>query len=518
MRTGLCAGAGLLCLLLVASSPGFGQDFDQLLKAVDKLEASLQTRLDQESQKRQQAIEELRADVVTAQTSSVSKEEFDDLREQLAALMVRQSEPDGMAWRRRIQDELSDLRKQIEEMHSGKAASASGISDEELAALAADIAWLKAENTRLSELLVGGEQYVSTDGVPMPVADRQKVDRLTQRLTVLNEQLEQVIAHGNAQPAPARSNSVWDGLSLGGFVDASNYSDHNTSENSFGLDQVEVNIGQEFSPRARVQADIEYVNDGQGGFDLDLEQGYFTYSAGSARQWRFSFGKFNAPIGFEAVDPPDMYQYSGGLVGSYCIPGNLTGLLLATELGSGVDLAAYIVNGWDVNTDNNQDKTVGTRLGFSPFENLNFGLSAISGPEHDDNNSSRRTVFDIDLAYSLTDNWLWGGEFNHGTETGVLADNGDASWSGFLIMTNIGFAERWGITGRFDYLNDRDGVLTDLAQEWKAVTLSPSVELTDALGGLVEFRYDFSNREAFASDDSMKDSQFTTAVEFIYTF
>jgi hypothetical protein len=518
MRTGALAIAALVCLGLTMAVPAEGQDFEQLLQAVDKLEANLQARLEKESRQRQQAVEELRAEIAQARKGSVDSGELDRLTEGLARLKAERSQPIDSEWQKSIEKQVAELRKRIDELAGQQQNPIPDISQEELAQLTADIAWLKAENTRLQEMIEGSHQYVSTDEMAIPQADRQQVNELTRRLTNLNEQLEKMVAQDDAQPSPAKSDGFLGGLALNGFVDASNYSDFNTSENSFGLDQVEVDISQEFSSRARVQADIEYVSDGQGGFDLDLEQGYFTYSAGSAQPWHFSFGRFNAPIGFEGVDPPDMYQYSGGLVGSYCVPGNLTGLLVTTEFGSTFDWAVYAVNGWDVNTDNNQDKTVGSRLGISPFANFSFGLSAISGPERDNNNSSRRTVFDLDLTYNLTESWLWGGEFNYGTETNVLAAGGDADWTGFLIMTNIGFAERWGVTGRFDYLSDNDGVLTGQAQDWKAVTLSPSVALTDALGGLVEFRYDFSNQQTFASDDGMKDNQFTTAVEFIYTF
>lgn len=509
---------GLICLGLIIAVPISAQDFEQLLKAVDKLEASLQERLDQESRQRQQEVEQLRTEIADVKQEPQDSRQFDEIREQLAAIQASQSNSVDTAWRNQMERRIEGLSEQIAALATQQTQPAAGITDEDLAVILSDIAWLKAENTRLNELLEGGSQFVSTDAMAIPPAERQRVEDLTERLTVLNEQLERVIDRDKAQTDPASVPGPFDGLSIGGFIDASNFSDFNTSENSFGLDQVEVDIGHDFSSRAQVQADIEYVSDGQGGFNLDLEQGYFTYAVGSHEQWQFQFGKFNAPIGFESVDPPDMYQYSGGLVGSYCLPTNLTGLLVRTQVGSSVQWAAYAVNGWDVNTDNNQDKTLGTRLGVNPFTNLGLGLSTISGPERDNNNSSRRTVIDLDLTYVVTESWLWGGDFNYGTETNVLADGGDADWTGFLVMTNIGFAERWAVTGRFDYLNDRHGVLTGLRQEWKAVTVSPSVTLTDALGGLVEFRYDFSDKPAFAGNDGVEDNLFTTAVEFIYTF
>jgi hypothetical protein len=252
---------------------------------------------------------------------------------------------------------------------------------------------------------------------------------------------------------------------------------------------------------------------------MDLEQGYLTYKFGSATSWSMNFGKFNAPIGFELLDAPDMYQYSHALVFDLGLPTNLTGLMMTAEFSAVFDWTFYVVNGWDVNTDNNKDKTLGTRLGVTPSKNLNFGFSAISGPESDGNNSSRRTVIDWDLTYSPFERWTIGWELNWGNETKALADNASGAWIGFLFMNNWALSDRFAMTTRFDYFDDKDGLRTGDTQKLWAFCWSPFMSIADGLGTLVEFRIDGSNEDTFTGSDGLPTgTKISTAWEFTYGF
>ena len=64
------------------------------------------------------------------------------------------------------------------------------------------------------------------------------------------------------------------GLSVVGFVDASYAYDAKTSANTFGFDQVELDFGKKLGKFGLLNADLEWLNDGKGGFDVSVEQGY----------------------------------------------------------------------------------------------------------------------------------------------------------------------------------------------------------------------------------------------------
>jgi hypothetical protein len=252
-----------------------------------------------------------------------------------------------------------------------------------------------------------------------------------------------------------------------------------------------------FSDKATVRADIEYVNSGGGEFKMDVEQAYLSYNLGSTQKWAFSFGKFNAPLGFESVDAPGRYQHSYAAISSYALPANLTGASLSTQFSPAIDAIVYLVNGWDVNSDNNSGKTWGTRWGLTPIADLNFGLSAVTGPEQADRTDSRRSVFDLDLTYQITPTFLFGGEVNYGMESKVLTNGEDAKWFGFLLMSNIGLSGNINLTMRADYLKDNNGHHTGYSQDLKAFTIAPRLKIVDGLEGLVEMKYEFSNHEVF---------------------
>lgn len=465
------ARLGLLLVVLAAVLPWQAvpaQNLDALLKAVDKIEASLSQMVEKETATRNKQIAELKASI--------------------AGL-------DGSA-------------------------PAGGVTEEQLADVMAELVALRVEVQSLKRSLSNNAKQLASidpDSWVSPGASEEQVDEVSRKLEAINDRLSTMSASGDHPPSHAER---WNGIEFSGFVDASDFNDHNSGEASFGLDQVEVDITKEFSGKASLRADIEYVSDGAGGFGMDLEQGYLTYNLGSATSWSFNFGKFNAPIGFELLDAPDMYQYSHALVFNLGLPTNLTGMMVTAEFPAVIDWTFYVVNGWDVNTDNNKEKTIGTRVGITPVSNLNFGFSAISGAELDDNNSSRRTVFDWDLTYNPFDFWTVGWEFNYGIETKVLApDNASGNWLGFLVMNNWSLGDRFGLTARVDYFDDQDGLRTGDAQKLWAFCVSPSMSIVDGLGTLIEVRVDGSDEKTFTGADGQpKDSQISTAWEFTYGF
>ncbi len=315
-----------------------------------------------------------------------------------------------------------------------------------------------------------------------------------------------------------------------GFADASYLYNTHDINGEFSLDQVEVDIIHQSSEKTLVRADLEWIKDGEG-FIAQVEQAFMTYT--TDRGWGFTFGKFNAPIGFELLDPVDMYQFSHALVFDYGLPTNLTGASVAKDFGPGFDIIGYVSNGWDRNTMAGANVTWGGRLGYS---NSGFigGLSAISGKEEMDAENEEdpimpftRTVYDIDLSYE-TGMWLFGGEYNMGkvTETMEVGDV-DQEWNGFLLMTHVAYANWTGLTVRYDYFDDKDGyafggVLNaddDLEfQKVQSITVCPTFSLDENFGALVELRIDKSNRTGAFQDKDGENTDTNTTIAFEMTY
>ena len=233
----------------------------------------------------------------------------------------------------------------------------------------------------------------------------------------------------------------------------------------------------------------------------------------------FTLGKFNTPFGRLPVDAPDRDQYSPALSYTYSRPQNVLGLMITRSCSPVVNWSLYLVNGWDVNIDNNKDKTIGTRLRLRPVDRISFGFSAVTGPERDDNNSSRRSVFNIDFEVRPARSWLLAGEVNYGLETRALENNAQVDWLALTVLSRLEISGRAGITGRFDFFSDPDGLRTGYVQDLKALSLAPSLSLAENLDARLEGRCDFSNRKVFlGADEDPHDYRITTAFELIYRF
>lgn len=293
---------------------------------------------------------------------------------------------------------------------------------------------------------------------------------------------------------------------ISGFADASYVYDTAEANGEFGLDQVEIDVVRRTGEKTVVRADFEWVKNGEA-FDAQVEQAFMTYSCDGG--WDFTFGKFNAPMGFELLDPVDMFQFSHALVFDHGLPTNLTGAAAARDLGRGFDIVAHVSNGWDRNSSAGGNATWGGRVGFASA-GFSGGLSAISGKEREDVDGAEgdaftRTVFDVDLSYA-GGAWTLGGEFNRGDVT-VEAPGGDIDreWTGLLLMAHYDHTDRLGLTVRYDWFDDPDGwAFGDIDGEFQtiqAIAVCPTFALADNLGALLELRVEKSDRDAYADRD-----------------
>ncbi len=318
---------------------------------------------------------------------------------------------------------------------------------------------------------------------------------------------------------------------LTGFVDAS-YTDFQYTDSTFALDEIELDIEAKLDEKTSLRLDVNYREvDSTGGLTSDeiFEQGYITYSTELGIPLEFTFGKFNAPIGFELLDPVDMFQFSHGLVFNNAIPTNVTGAMLKLTPVEMVEFNLYLVNGWDVNVDNNGSRTIGTRLGITPVEGVNIGLSYITGVEQPTGVADQdvRSVFDLDFTITAVDKLTIGGEYNVGTEenqSALVADD-DAKWTAYSLMANYEVTEEAGLTLRYENFDDEEGSRLGLdpvlsnAQEVTSLTVAALYALGENAGVLFEYRQDSSSEDAYTeSDGTPTDTMAGYALEFTYKF
>jgi hypothetical protein len=306
-------------------------------------------------------------------------------------------------------------------------------------------------------------------------------------------------------------------VKLTGFVDASFLYNLESTKSTFGFNQAELDIQRPIEQFGEIRIDLEMTNDQSENFDYAAEQGYIMLTPAFLGQTEIVFGKFNAPIGFEGADPTELHQTTYGLVSDYCLPGNLTGLMISSQIKSGLDLSLHISNGWDNNFDTNNKKTVGGQIGYAIGDNINFMFAAIRGADSDSTNDML-SVYDFNFGIYPFSNLLIGGEFNLGSQT----DSGmDKQWQGALIMSHVNINEHLGFTGRYDYLEDCDGICfeNELGETRQALAFATTYDFGNGLSSIAEYRLDMSSRNSFeSSDNELSKNSSALAFEMTYKF
>ncbi len=282
-------------------------------------------------------------------------------------------------------------------------------------------------------------------------------------------------------------------LQTSGFATASLAGNVDRRASQFSLEQAEIDVRRELSPRGTVRVDLEWTWDGRA-WTAAVEQGWLAYRPAAAPALVLTAGRFNAPIGFESIDAPDLWQATHGLLFTYGAPSNLTGGMAAVSAAHGLDLKLYAANDWDTNSETNASPTFGGRLGWT-HGGLACGASAITGLA-DSAQAVRRTVFDVDVTWTVGPKLLLGGEFNAGQ---VDAGGADGSWTGFMVMAHAQPNETVGFTARYDQLDDTDDLVfaTGASERRSSVTGAGLLTLGPGMRLVGEVRADLSDVDAF---------------------
>lgn len=193
---------------------------------------------------------------------------------------------------------------------------------------------------------------------------------------------------------------------------------------------------------------LEAVEEEDGRFELEIEEGieigldFFevTGIVPLGNGLALSLGKFDVPFGIEREDAPFNLQATRSLVFELGRPSKVVGFRARYQFFPALDVSVFIVNGWDVDNDNNDGKTVGGRLGVTPWPGVNLGLGGFYGPEQNDRDGPQRGIIDVDATLSVLPRLLLAAEFVYGMEESVRlvredeeVEVRDATWLGLSV-------------------------------------------------------------------------------------
>jgi hypothetical protein len=331
-------------------------------------------------------------------------------------------------------------------------------------------------------------------------------------------------------------------LQITGFGVGDYTYDGRTKDNTFAAGKLAVAMFRELSDSfwmfGQLTTSLNTEDAGGGGdvpTDIEIDNFIVNFTPPGATNLSFSFGKFDAPIGFERDDEPLNLQPTESFNYSYARPAKMVGLIGRWNLTPSVDLAGWVANGWDADLSSNHGKTMGLRLGTRPTENTSFGLSGLYGPEGDQGDTFDRYLLTFDYALQPTPDVIVAGEANWGGDRGVLTNGSDARWYGALLTLFGRFSEHFGTTVRSEVFRDRDGARTGVPQTMESLTIAPTYFLGTGREGIfanVEhttfriprfqlrtgLRYNHSNQPFFETSAGLDTWNIEYLAELVATF
>jgi hypothetical protein len=198
---------------------------------------------------------------------------------------------------------------------------------------------------------------------------------------------------------------------------------------------------------------------------MTLEQAYATANIPVGNGIEFLIGRFNAPIGFEAVDVNENDTISMSVLREGLRPANMTGMKIYYAFSDLVDLHFYVVNTLYQDSDIkvNDVPSLGFRLGFNWGEEgteSTFGFSGLFGPESNMSNKHFTFGGDVDLNWWITESFALGleGVFVRSdavTNTTGVVPGLNTWYFGGLLNLHYVFSDVWDGTLKYAYAQQK---------------------------------------------------------------
>jgi len=274
---------------------------------------------------------------------------------------------------------------------------------------------------------------------------------------------------------------------------------------------------------------LEQADSGPPGTAIEIDNLIINWTPARLSTLSLSFGRFDAPIGFERDDEPLNLIPTTSFTFEHARPVKFTGLMARYTLNPKVSVLGLIANGWDQVADNNSGKTAGFKLQVFPSSGFAVAGGAFYGPERDSTNGSPRTLLTGDATWQPRQRLIVQAEAHRGSEAGT-------HWTGVVGQAFWRVGRSTGLTVRGEVMDDPNGARTGTAQKLSSVTISPWYFYREAQEGVfsnVEFttfrlpafsirpalRIDHSDQPVFAKKDGTQTrSNVTALVELVYLF
>lgn len=171
-------------------------------------------------------------------------------------------------------------------------------------------------------------------------------------------------------------------------------------------------------------------------------------------------GRMSTLAGREVINPASNWNISRSVGFGFGLPFTHTGLRTNTKwFNENLDVYVGVNNGWDIDVENNDFRTLEFALGFSPLENVSYFTAIYFGPETAGISDDKTFLWTHVLDWSVTEALKLGTELNWGRTNDAVPglDTNNAEFATFGFYGRYQINEKWAAAQRFEIFRDIDG-------------------------------------------------------------
>jgi hypothetical protein len=249
-----------------------------------------------------------------------------------------------------------------------------------------------------------------------------------------------------------------------------------------------------------------------------VEQAYATLKQG---MFTLDVGRFVTNASDEVIETKQNWNYSRGFLFAG-VPAYHTGARLGIAVNEMISVQLGILNGWNNDPDNNNNKTFGGQIALNLPSKTSVFINTYIGDETAPGAGSAAGAGDIFMLWDVVVGQTL-------SDTVALSLNGDyfkfgnQNWWGVGLKAKIGLHENFYVAPRFEFVKSENGGYATSAGFAPLAANGHIMEGTLTLGVPVartyeirgEFRGDFGKDKYFNKGGVARDNQFTALIGFL---
>src|ERR1041384_1358687 len=212
-------------------------------------------------------------------------------------------------------------------------------------------------------------------------------------------------------------------LVVSGFAVGSATYDRNLAQNWAMASKLALSLFRPWSDQlyffGQLTTHLEAADSGPPETAIEIDNLVINWTPAKLSALSLSFGRFDAPIGFERDDEPLNLVPTESFTLENARPVKFTGLLARYALSPKVSVLGVVANGWDQEADNNTGKTGGLKVQLFPTARFAVAGGVFYGPEEDSTNSQQRTLLTGDVTWQPLNRVIVQAEAHRGSQPGT---------------------------------------------------------------------------------------------------